>query len=336
MTEPPRNRLRREPGAPLRRALPLREVAVFVLVAYALAWAVHAPLLLGGTGPDDPAYGLAATVYMFTPAAAAVAVTLFVWRPSGFARALGLAARGSWRRAGGYSLLAFVLMPLLGFAAALAAGLVGAVRLDLVDFSGLREVLPDFVPDLAAAMPDSGFPWAAFLAALGVALVSSVPTLVLAFGEELGWRGYLLPRLLPLGVWPALAVSGAVWGLWHAPQLLIQYLHGGFDGAQVALFLVFCVVAGVVIGWFRLASGSVWPAVLAHGANNALNTIGFVTLSAAGSPVDGLLYPGGLGGLVGLGVLAAVAAVLALTGRLRVRDFDRVRTGGGAEEPAPA
>lgn len=329
MTEPPRTGLREQAGAPQRRPLPLREITVFVVVAYALAWAVHAPLLIGGTGPTDPAYGLAATVYMFTPALAALAVTLLVWRPSGFARALGLAARGSWRRAGGYSLLAFVLMPLLGFAAALAAGLVGAVRLDLVDFSGLRGVLPDFVPDLAAAMPDTGFPWAAFLAALGMVLMSSVPTLVLAFGEELGWRGYLLPRLLPLGVWPALVVSGVVWGLWHGPQLLIQYLHGGFGAAQVALFLVFCVVAGVIIGWFRLASGSVWPAVLAHGANNALNTVGFITLSAAGTPTNDLLYPGGLGGLVGLGVLAAVVVVLALTGRIRVRDFDRARTGGG-------
>ncbi|CAL9529164.1 hypothetical protein SUDANB121_04020 [Nocardiopsis dassonvillei] len=337
MTEPPRNRLRRQAETPSRRALPLREILVFVAVAYALAWAVHAPLLIGGTGPADPAYGLAATVYMFTPALAAVAVTLFVWRPSGFARALGLAARGSWRRAGGYSLLAFALMPLLGFAAALAAGLVGAVRLDLVDFSGLRGVLPDFVPDLAATMPATGFPWTAFLAALGMVLLASVPALVLAFGEELGWRGYLLPRLLPLGVWPALAVSGVVWGLWHGPQLLIQYLHGGFDAAQVALFLVFCVVAGVVIGWFRLASGSVWPAVLAHGANNALNTIGFVALADAGTPTDDLLYPGGLGGLVGLGVLVAVAAVLALTGRIRVRDFDRPRAvSGGPQEPLSA
>ncbi|RKS07287.1 CAAX prenyl protease-like protein [Nocardiopsis sp. Huas11] len=307
-----------ERGAAPRAIVPVREISVFVVTAYALAWAVHFPILLSGKGPSDPSYGIAATVYMFTPGLAAVAVTLLVWRPRGFARALGLTPLRPWRRVGGCSLLAFVLMPLLGVVATLVGGLVGAVRLDLVDFSGLREVLPDFVPDLAATMPATGFPWIAFLVALGLVVATSVPALVLAFGEELGWRGYLLPRLLPMGVWPALVVSGVVWGLWHSPQLFIQYTHGGFDAAQVALFLLFCVVAGVVIGWLRLASESVWPAAIAHGANNALNMVGFLTLSAAGTDTDPLLYPGGLGGLVGLGVLVAVVAVLALSGRLRV------------------
>lgn len=316
MTPPPETEARNH-DASARAPLPIREIAVFIATAYALAWAVHLPLLLSGNGPDDPSYGLAATVYMFTPGVAAVAVTLLVWRPGRFAHALGFTPLRPLRRVGGYSLLAFILMPLLGLAATLAAALLGAIRLDLVDFSGLRTVLPDLVPDLVATMPATGFPWAAFLAALGLAILMSVPTLVLAFGEEVGWRGYLLPRLLPIGVWPALLASGVVWGLWHSPQLFIQYTHGGFNAGQVALFLAFCVVAGVIMGWLRLASGSVWPAVIAHGANNALNTVGFLTLAAADADTNALLYPGGLGGLVGLAVLAVTAAVLALTGRIR-------------------
>lgn len=323
MTDTPETGRRGRAGTPFGGVLPVREITVFVVTAYALAWAVHAPLLFSGAGPSDPAYGIAATVYMFTPGLAAVAVTLLVWRPRGFARALGFTSPRPWRRVGAYSLLAFVLLPLLGVAATLVAGLIGVVRLDLENFSGLREVLADFVPDQAAAMPETGFPTAVYLSALGLLLVTSVPALVMAFGEELGWRGYLLPRLLPMGVWPALVVSGVIWGLWHSPQLFLQYLHGGFDAAQVGLFLVFCVVAGVIIGWFRLASGSVWPAVIAHGANNALNMVGFLTLSAAGAEGNALLYPGGLGGLVGLGALVAVAAVLVLTGQVRVRAFDR-------------
>ncbi|MFE3458359.1 CPBP family intramembrane glutamic endopeptidase [Nocardiopsis aegyptia] len=334
MTDTPESGRRGRAGTLFSGVPPAREITVFVVAAYAPAWAVHAPLLFSGAGPTDPAYGLAATVYMFTPGLAAVAVTLLVWRPRGFARALGLTPPTPWRRVGGYSLLAFVLLPLLGVAAALVAGVVGAVQLDLVNFSGLREALADFVPEQAAAMPETGFPTAVYLSALGLLLVTSVPALVMAFGEELGWRGYLLPRLLPMGVWPALVASGVIWGLWHSPQLVIQYLHGGFDAARVGLFLVFCVVAGVVFGWLRLASGSVWPAVIAHGANNALNMVGFLTLSAAGTEGNALLYPGGLGGLVGLGALAAVAAVLALTGQVRVRAFDRAGTDQGRSRPA--
>ncbi len=43
---------------------------------------------------------------------------------------------------------------------------------------------------------------------------------LLALGEELGWRGFLLPSLLPLGQWRAILMSGLIWGVWHAPAIL--------------------------------------------------------------------------------------------------------------------
>src|SRR5699024_11776789 len=48
-------------------------------------------------------------------------------------------------------------------------------------------------------------------------LVSALATL----GEEIGWRGWLLPNLRPLGTWPALLLSGVIWGVWHAPLILL-------------------------------------------------------------------------------------------------------------------
>ncbi|MFL1376056.1 MULTISPECIES: hypothetical protein [unclassified Nocardiopsis] len=139
MTSPPATQPRNHGGAP-GAAIPVREISAFVLAAFALAWAVHVPILLSGNGPDDPSYGLAATVYMFTSGVVAIAVTLLLWRPRRFARALGLIPLRPLRRLGGYSLLAFVLLALLGLVATLVAALVRAVRLDLVNFSGLREL----------------------------------------------------------------------------------------------------------------------------------------------------------------------------------------------------
>lgn len=42
---------------------------------------------------------------------------------------------------------------------------------------------------------------------------------IFALGEEIGWRGFLLPRLEPLGQWKAILVSGIIWGIWHAPVI---------------------------------------------------------------------------------------------------------------------
>src|SRR5436305_814196 len=64
----------------------------------------------------------------------------------------------------------------------------------------------------------------------------------LAFGEQWGWRGYLLPRLLPLGQWPALLLSGAIWGLWHAPVILLGYNYPQHPILGVLVMVGTCAV----------------------------------------------------------------------------------------------
>ncbi|WP_042285234.1 CPBP family intramembrane glutamic endopeptidase [Nocardiopsis alba] len=305
-------------AGPVRGRTPLRELSVFVLVVCGLAWLVFTPVLLNGASPSDPAFALASQLFMFTPAVAALLVTFLLWRPGNVRRALGLTPLRPVRRVGGYTLLAFAVFVLLPAVSLFAAVVFGVVRLDLEDFSGLREELTALAPEVAATMPRDGFPLEAYLVVLGMVMVSFVPTLLMCFGEELGWRGYLLPRLLPLGVWPALLVSGVVHGLWHGPQLLIHSLSGSFGPGDVLTFLASVVLLGVVLGWLRLVSRSVWPAVVGHAANNAFLMVIPITLMHADGSNDPGLYPGGNGGLIGLAVTALAALVVTLFLRKRV------------------
>lgn len=317
------------PPSPQNRRpdVPVREVAIFVGLAYALAWLVFTPALLGGAEPADPAFGVSTQIYVFTPAVTALLVVFLVRRPAQRARALGLVPLRPVHPIVGYSLLALLLFVVLGFVATLAAAALGVIRLDLAGFSGARAAIEERAPSAADALNATGFPTEAYLQALVVVFVAILPmSLLWNFGEELGWRGYLLPRLLPLGVWPALLLSGLIHALWHGPQMLIHLRSGGWGLENLALFVVSVTFAGVLFGWMRLASGSVWPAVVAHAANNSLNVLGFLTLSAADSPTS-LLYPGGLGGVVGLAVVLAVVSVLAATGRLRMRNPARNEDG---------
>lgn len=313
-----------EESPPLRRsALPAREIVLFVLLAFGLAWLVHVPALVTGATPEDPIYGLSATLYMFTPAIAALVIAYFVWRPRSVLRATGLTPLRPVRRVGGYSLDALLILPVAGAVAPLLAAAFGIIRLDLTGFSGYREALVELAPPVVGHLPESGFPLSALLMGIGFAVVTIFPfALLICFGEELGWRGYLLPRLLPLGVWPALLVSGIIHGLWHAPQLFIQFTSGFFSLAQILVFLAFCLVIGVLLGWLRLASGSVWPAVLAHAANNTFGIMGFLFLAHADSPTDPVLYAGGTGGVIGMAVTIVFLLPVVLTGRIRVRSFE--------------
>ena len=92
-----------------------------------------------------------------------------------------------------------------------------------------------------------------------------LPYLVLAVGAELGWRGWLLPHLLPLGRVPAIVVSGIIWGLSYSPLIYLGYLYHGIS--MVVSLVAICgmgIVVGGVLAWLRLYSDSLWPPVVAH------------------------------------------------------------------------
>ena len=98
-----------------------------------------------------------------------------------------------------------------------------------------------------------------------------VTILTFAAIEELAWRGYLLPRLLQFGRNRALAITGLVHAGWHLPLILLTPLYHP-DGNLLIILPLFVgtiVAAGFVYGDLRLATGSIWPASIAHGVHNA-------------------------------------------------------------------
>jgi uncharacterized protein len=101
---------------------------------------------------------------------------------------------------------------------------------------------------------------------VAVALIGLVPGFFLALGEEIGWRGYLLQRLVQTGWRYPVLLSALVWAVWHLPLLLLTgYGHGALS---VLLHTVLILLLGIFIGWLRLASGSVWIAAMAHASFN--------------------------------------------------------------------
>jgi uncharacterized protein len=115
-------------------------------------------------------------------------------------------------------------------------------------------------------------------------LLIQVAILMFTFSlaEEIGMRGYLLPKLLPLGRTRALALSGLVFATWHMPLILLTpYFPIGNELISVPLFYATVVAATFVYGYLRLYTGSVWPASLAHAVHNAAwGVLGAFTLTS--------------------------------------------------------
>ena len=91
-----------------------------------------------------------------------------------------------------------------------------------------------------------------------------------ALGEEIGWRGFLVPRLGErFGLDGTALVSGAVWAVWHWPLILFAGYSGGAPSAySLACFTVMVLGISYLFAWITLSSGSVWPAMLLHASHN--------------------------------------------------------------------
>ena len=126
-----------------------------------------------------------------------------------------------------------------------------------------------------------------------------------AFGEELGWRGMLYPTLAELmSERSAALVTGAIWGLWHAPAIAMGHNYGmGYAGFPVAGILTMTLLCTAMSSWLsllRTRSESVWPCALAHGAFNAIANVGVVFCTTGQT----LLGPSPLGLVAGIPLMA--------------------------------
>lgn len=295
----------------MTRIRPAATIA-FVVLALGLAWLVALPLWLS-EGLANPLAGILIQTMMFTPALA-VLIVLLVLRP--VPKGERLRFLGMWPLRPAKRVVWMMVLGLFGpvvliVASVGVAALCGWVQLDLFGFSGYTEQLEALVP-AGTPLPPT---WVAVLAQLiAIPFAAATINALFAFGEELGWRGFLVPALRPLGTWPALLISGAVWGLWHAPVILLGYNFGRYDIAGVLLMTGGCIAWGILLGWLRLRSASLWPAVFAHGAMNA--TAGLIAvLYAAGTSFDmALAGPLGIAGWI---VCAVVIVILALMGQFR-------------------
>jgi len=241
-------------------------------------------------------YSLSLLAVMFLPGISAFIVRKFITK-EGF--------KDSWLRSGSWKpyLHAAAFIPFLFILVYAITGLLYTPDFTLRTFAnqaGIKEIPFDpalFIPVL-------------FLSTL---IVTPVINAIAAFGEEYGWRGYLLPKLLPLGREKALILSGVIWGLWHLPLVIFTGFGGypeRFSGGII--FVALITLLGIYIGALTLEHKSVFLASYMHGLFNA-QAYGIWTI----------VYPdynrliGGIGGLVGVIVLLPVAVYYLRKGESR-------------------
>ena len=114
--------------------------------------------------------------------------------------------------------------------------------------------------------------------AFGVVLMDLLPITVIgifinllsALGEEIGWRGFMLPALCErLGEVKTLFITGLIWSVWHLPLLAFgDYMEGCPIWFKLPAFVLCIVPVGIIAGYLTYRSKSIWPAAFLHAAHN--------------------------------------------------------------------
>ena len=94
---------------------------------------------------------------------------------------------------------------------------------------------------------------------------------IAAFGEEYGWRNYLVGAMREVKFWKAALFIGMVWGIWHFPLILMGHNYPNEPRWGVPLMVVMCVLLGVIELYFVLKSKSMVVAAIMHGTFNAVS-----------------------------------------------------------------
>jgi membrane protease YdiL (CAAX protease family) len=163
------------------------------------------------------------------------------------------------------------------------------------------------VAQLSAAIPSF---WVLVALAVAGGLVAGFTINGLfAFGEEYGWRGWLADELRPLGAFWANVITGVLWGVWHAPLILLGFNYGTYGRIGTAFMVALCIPFSFLLWRAREVTGSLLAPAIQHGAYNGVAGL-FAVLLVDANPL--VAAPAGL---IGAGALAVVAALFWLLTR---------------------
>lgn len=277
--------------APERTKVDWKGVSTFLLISFAITYALEGILIMIGISPILKGLGqYMVAMAMWVPALAVVLTIKFVTHENWSIANIRL---GEWRPYIAIGLIIPVCFILI-YGLSWILGL-GNPDWNLDYFRGLFAAAGKEAPTIPS-------PWIFWPAAFFVTLiVAPFFNCVFAFGEELGWRGYLLPKLLPLGKIRAYLLVGIIWGLWHLPLVLAGFMYPGQPLGGILMFTLLTVILSIFINELTRRYQSSLLAGWIHGVINT-QRLGFLAL----------LFPnvnpwlGGFSGVIGLVVWAAL------------------------------
>jgi len=136
---------------------------------------------------------------------------------------------------------------------------------------------------------------------LGQGMIAGISINAIAgFGEELGWRGFLLKQFSNMSFLKASLVIGFIWGIWHAPLILMGHNYPQHPQIGVLMMVVWCILLTPIFIYITLKAKSVIAAAILHGTLNGVAGISIMFIKGGNDITVGLT---GLSGFIALAII---------------------------------
>ncbi|HEY9766538.1 MAG TPA: CPBP family intramembrane glutamic endopeptidase [Chroococcales cyanobacterium] len=277
----------------------------FIGATYLISYLLAGLFTLFGGDSKSPGFMFLGLIYMFVPMSVAIFMQKRIEKKP--LRELGISFR--WNR---WFFVAWFLPVLIAIAAfgvsLLFPGVTFSPGMEGMFARFGSNVKPEQLAQMKAMLVHA--PIHPFYMAIVQGLLAGITVNAVAgFGEEVGWRGYLLKNLSFLGFWKSSLLIGLVWGFWHAPLILHGLNYPQHHVLGVFMMIAWTMLLAPLFSYIRLKSRSVIAAAILHGSLNG--SAGLAVMVVAGG--NDLTI--GVTGLAGFIVLFVVDLLIFLFDR---------------------
>lgn len=273
----------------------MKKALRYAIAVCLFSWAMAAVAHWGfGMGADTPVGLMAfAMIYMFFPLITALVLQAIDKEKFNHTGLVNFKIKWSW-------LVAWLLPVAMAGLCILVNGMMPGVELkynaeQLINMGQAPEDQQELVREQMMKLPV----WLMLVSTVFSGLIAGITiNAIVAFGEEYGWRNYLVGALREVKFWKSALLIGIVWGIWHFPLILMGHNYPNEPRWGVLLMVVMSILMGVIELYFVLKSKSMIVAAILHGTINALAGVAiFFTLG-------GNDFLNGMTGLSGFIVMA--------------------------------
>ncbi len=267
---------------------------LFIAFTFAISWGMVGIFFLTGGKWNSFSAQFIATGYMFVPMLVSIGIIKFI-KKGRLVKTLSISFKfNSWW------VIAWIIMPVLAFLTLGISLLFPNIHYS-PDMQGMFERFSSMLSQEQAQEIKNQIASASihpiWLSLINGMVAGATINAIAAFGEETGWRGFLVNELKDKSFIRCSLIIGLIWGVWHAPIILAGHNYPEHPYIGVIMMIFWCILLTPLFLYIRIKSKSVIAAAILHGTLNGTFGISFMLVTGGSDLLTGMT---GLAGFISL------------------------------------